>query len=187
MKNNDIVPGFDDETDESLQIPLQRVYAAPDCLLRTLTGCIQTPQSGYALLNRIRKVVEAGFIRLIFDVAGTKHANPIGIDCYTGVLKAVLPHGGYLVLIKMSPERYEFYSQVGFSESYAIKDTVEEAISIFRESGKMGNAPFPRTFICPNCNMKQNVIKPGVIHCAGCKTGFKIDPGGNPFYLNRMN
>ena len=40
--NNDIVPGFDDEKDDSLKIRLQKVDPVENCLALFLTGYIDT-------------------------------------------------------------------------------------------------------------------------------------------------
>ena len=48
MTNNDIVPGFDDEKDESLKIKLQKVNEVEGCLVLYLTGYIDTYNSNYS-------------------------------------------------------------------------------------------------------------------------------------------
>ncbi|HUZ18791.1 MAG TPA: anti-sigma F factor antagonist, partial [Spirochaetia bacterium] len=47
MNNNDIVPGFDEEKDDSLKIRLQRVDEVENCLVLYLTGYIDTYNSNF--------------------------------------------------------------------------------------------------------------------------------------------
>ena len=47
MNNNDIVPGFDEEKDDSLKIRLQRVDSVEGCLVLYLTGYIDTYNSNF--------------------------------------------------------------------------------------------------------------------------------------------
>ena len=47
MNNNDIVPGFDDEKDDSLKIRLQKFDNVENCLALYLTGYIDTYNSNY--------------------------------------------------------------------------------------------------------------------------------------------
>jgi len=67
MTNNDIVPGFDDEKDESLKIKLQKVGDVEGCLVLFLTGYIDTYNSNY-FQKRIAKAIETGYTKLIFNV-----------------------------------------------------------------------------------------------------------------------
>ena len=56
MANNDIVPGFDDEKDESLQIQLEKVAGLEGCLVLSLSGYIDTYNSNY-FQKRIAKAI----------------------------------------------------------------------------------------------------------------------------------
>ena len=69
MSNNDIVPGFDDERDDSLKIRLQKIEDTQGCLVLYLTGYIDTYNSNY-FQKRVVKAIESGFIRLIFHCNG---------------------------------------------------------------------------------------------------------------------
>ena len=47
MSNNEIVPGFDDERDDSLKIRLQKIDETENCLVLYLTGYIDTYNSNF--------------------------------------------------------------------------------------------------------------------------------------------
>jgi len=135
MDNNDIVPGFDDEKDDSLKIKLQRIDKLQDCLVLFLVGYIDTENSLY-FQKRIAKAIEAGFTKLIFERSGLNFVSDTDIGCFTAFLKAVEPRGGELVMVDMPPKVYEVYQLLGFSNFFHIVATIEEAISILSEKPK---------------------------------------------------
>jgi anti-anti-sigma factor len=88
MNNNDIVPGFDDEKDDSLKIRLQKVDEVDGCLVLYLTGYIDTYNSNF-FQKRITKAVEQNYTRLIFNCGGLNYVSSTGIGSFTAFLKAV--------------------------------------------------------------------------------------------------
>jgi anti-sigma B factor antagonist len=84
MSNNDIVPGFDEEKDESLKIRLQKVDNVDGCVVLYLTGYIDTYNSNF-FQKRVNRAVEAGFSRLIFHCGGLNYVSSTGIGSFTRV------------------------------------------------------------------------------------------------------
>jgi anti-sigma B factor antagonist len=144
MGNNDIVPGFDDEIDESLNIKLENAPGIEGCLILTLDGRIDTDNSAY-FQKHVQKLVQAGFIRLIFNCAELNYVSSTGIGSFTSFLKALKPKGGDLVLLEIQPKVYEVFQLLGFSQFFAIKKTLEEAISFLRSDGKKDNPALWKT------------------------------------------
>ncbi|GHV24648.1 anti-sigma factor antagonist [Spirochaetia bacterium] len=183
MANNDIVPGFDDEKDESLKIKLQKVPEVDRCLVLYLTGYIDTYNSNY-FQKRVAKAIEAGFIRLIFHCKGLNYVSSTGIGSFTAFLKSAKPKGGDLVLLEIQPKVYEVFQLLGFSQFFNIKDNLNDAVSFFRGSG--GGAGdqatlFPKVFSCPICSKKLKALKAGRFRCSECKTILAIDDSGQVF------
>jgi anti-anti-sigma factor len=178
MINNDIVPGFDDEKDESLKIKIQKVPDVEGCLVLTLNGYIDTYNSNY-FQKRINKTIEAGFVRLIFHCGGLNYVSSTGIGSFTTFLKAVKPKGGDMILLEIHPKVYEVFQLLGFSRFFQIKDSLDDSIGFFRD-----NVPaeipliFPNTFPCPVCTKQLKAIKPGRFRCSECKTVLSIDYTG---------
>jgi len=131
MGNNDIIPGFDDEVDESLNIKLENASGIEGCLIITLDGRIDTDNSAFFQKN-IKKLIQAGFMRLIFNCANLNYVSSTGIGSFTSFLKALKPKGGDLVLLEIQPKVQEVFQILGFSQFFAIKNTLEEAIGFFR-------------------------------------------------------
>jgi len=91
----------------------------------------------------------------------------------------VKPKGGDRVLLEMQPKAKEAYKLLGFSKSFKIKESLEEAMLVFTGSREEGNkAIFPGLFKCPICAKKLKATKARRFRCSGCKTILAIDSEG---------
>jgi anti-sigma B factor antagonist len=179
--NNDIVPGFDDEKDDSLKIRLQKVDSVENCLALFLTGYIDTYNSNF-FQKRVGKAIDAGYIRLIFNCGGLNYVSSTGIGSFTAFLKAVKPRGGDIVLLEIQPKVYEVFQLLGFSQFFNIKDNLDEATAFFKAGDQTATASvFPKIFSCPICNKKLKAARPGRFRCSECKTILAIDNSGQVF------
>ena len=178
MQNNDIVPGFDDEKDDSLKIKLQKVTEAHKCLLLTLTGYIDTYNSNF-FQKRVQKAIESGYVRLIFQCGSLNYVSSTGIGSFTTFLKTVKPQGGDLVLLDIQPKVYEVFQLLGFSQFFNIRDNLTDSINFFN-SGQPQEKPsvFPKVVSCPICYKKLKAVKPGRFRCSECKSILAIDEVG---------
>jgi anti-sigma B factor antagonist len=133
--NDAIVPGFDDEQDDGLTITLRKIEELDGGLLLSLNGYIEGHNSNW-FQRRVTKAINAGFIRLVFDMSGLHLGADWGIGAFTSFLKAVKLRGGDVVMIKMQPNVYEVFQLLGFSQFFKIKirDSLSEAVAFF--SGK---------------------------------------------------
>jgi anti-anti-sigma factor len=144
MTNNDIVPGFDNEIDESLKIKLESVNGVKGCLILELSGSIDTYNSTY-FQKCIHKLVEAGFTQLIFNCSGLNYVSSTGIGSFTSFLKALKPKGGNLVLFEIQPKVFEVFQLLGFSQFFVIKKTLEEAVGFFQSDTDKDNPALWKT------------------------------------------
>ena len=179
MGNNDIVPGFDDEKDDSLKIRLDKIDDAPRCVMMTLVGYIDTYNSNF-FQKRVQKAIESGFVRLIFQCSGLNYVSSTGIGSFTTFLKAVKPQGGDLVLLDIQPKVYEVFQLLGFSQFFNIRDSLDESISYFN-TDQVREKPtiFPKIVSCPICYKKLKAVKAGRFRCSECKSILAIDATGN--------
>ena len=181
MSNNDIVPGFDEEKDDSLKIRLQQIEAVDGCLVLYLTGYIDTYNSNF-FQKRVNRAIEAGFTRLIFHCSGLNYVSSTGIGSFTAFLKAVKPRGGDLVLLEIQPKVYEVFQLLGFSQFFQIKDSLDDAVEHFQKDGQtVQSSVFPKVFKCPICSTKLKATKSGRFRCSNCKTILAIDSAGQVF------
>ena len=181
MINNDIVPGFDDEKDDSLKIKLQKINEVDGCLVLYLTGYIDTYNSNY-FQKRVQKVIENGFFKLIFQCGSLNYVSSTGIGSFTAFLKGVKPRGGDLVLLDIQPKVYEVFQLLGFSQFFNIRESLDESINFFRAGTPTSTSSvFPKIFSCPICSKKLKAVKPGRFRCSECKTILAIDATGQVF------
>lgn len=181
MVNNDIVPGFDDEKDDSLKIKLQQIPEADGCLALYLTGYIDTYNSNY-FQKRVQKAIDKGYIKLIFHCGSLNYVSSTGIGSFTVFLKAVKPKDGDLVMLDIQPKVYEVFQLLGFSQFFNIKENIDDSIKFFRTDSVETTVPvFPKVFGCPVCSRKLKAIKPGRFRCSECKTILALDNAGHVF------
>ena len=176
MDNNDIVPGFDNEKNENLNIALHNVPDVEDGLVLELNGFIDTYNSN-SFQKRVHLAIEKGFIRLIFICGGLNNVSSTGIGSFATFLKAVKPQGGDLVLVELPPKVYEVLELLDFSQFFIIKDNLEDAIHYFR--GKAIEQQGAEViFPCPVCSKKLKSLKPGRFRCPECKTILTVNSAG---------
>ncbi len=181
--NNNLVPGFNDERDDSLKINLEKLEEVENGLVIYLNGYIDTYNSSF-FQKRIQKVVEAGFINLVFNCASLNYVSSTGIGSFTAFLKMIKPKGGDIVLLEIQPKVYEVFQLLGFSQFFNIKDSMQEASAFFKSVGT--NVPssdsiFPKIFSCPVCSKRLKATKSGRFRCSECKSILAIDPQGQVF------
>lgn len=175
--NNNIVPGFDDEKDDSLRINLEKNTSVKDCVILYLNGYIDTYNSNF-FQKRVAKVVEAGYVNLVFNCGALNYVSSTGIGSFTAFLKMIKPKGGDIVLLEIQPKVYEVFQLLGFSQFFNIKDNLESALNFFNQETVVTNDLFPKVFSCPVCSKKLKATKPGRFRCSECKTILAIDASG---------
>ena len=181
MSNNSVIAGFDDEKDDSLKIRLQRVDGLDKCVVVFLNGYIDTYNSAF-FQKRIAKIIDSGFIQIVFNCAALNYVSSTGIGSFTAFLKTVKPRGGDIVLLDIQPKVYEIFQLLGFSQFFNIKDALYDAVSFFQSSSTTANAQvFPKIFACPICSKKLKATKAGRFRCSECKTILAIDNNAQVF------
>jgi anti-sigma B factor antagonist len=178
--NNSLIPGFNDEKDDSLKIQLEKAPSVEECMVVYLSGYIDTYNSVF-FQKRVAKIVEAGYINIIFNCAALNYVSSTGIGSFTAFLKMVKPKGGDIVLLEIQPKVYEVFQLLGFSQFFNIKDTLEDAVHFFKREAVAENGIFPKIFACPVCSKKLKATRAGRFRCSECKTILAIDNQGQVF------
>lgn len=164
MSNDAIVPGFDNEKCEGLDIALRRIEELEGGLLLSLDGYLDS-QNSECFSRRVTRAIDAGFIRLVFNMQQYKHVPSRGIGSFTTFLKTVKPRGGDIVLIRIDPKVHEVFQLLGFSQFFNIRNTLDEAIAFFTSAATPRTPEFPVVFRCPICSHKVRAAKPGRFRC----------------------
>ncbi|MDO4506003.1 MAG: STAS domain-containing protein [Spirochaetales bacterium] len=181
MNNNDLVPGFNDEKDDSLKISLEKIDGIDNAVLVILNGYIDTYNSVY-FQKQVNKIVGAGLVNIIFNCSNLNYVSSTGIGSFTAFLKLVKPKNGDIVLLNIQPKVYEVFQLLGFSQFFNIKETIEDAILHFKQDNTPGTTSvFPKVFSCPVCSRKLKASRNGRFKCSDCKAILAIDTSGNVF------
>ena len=178
--NNDLVPGFNDEKDDSLKITLEKIEGIDNGLVIYLNGYIDTYNSSF-FQKRISKVVESGFVNLIFNCSSLNYVSSTGIGSFTAFLKLIKPKGGDIVLLEIQPKVYEVFQLLGFSQFFNIKDSLTDAINFFKQGAPVAESIFPKIFSCPVCSKRLKATRAGRFRCSECKSILAIDQHGQVF------
>ena len=178
--NNAIVQGFDDEKDDSLKITLDKIADVNKGLIIYLNGYIDTYNSSL-FQKRIQKVVEAGYVNLVFNCSALNYVSSTGIGSFTAFLKMVKPKNGDIVLLEIQAKVYEVFQLLGFSQFFNIKDSLTDAINFFKQGAPVAESIFPKIFSCPVCSKRLKATRAGRFRCSECKSILAIDQHGQVF------
>ena len=97
MDNNDLVPGFNDEKDGSLEIFLSKIEGTSNSILVTLSGYIDTYNSAY-FQKQAAKIISAGFKNIVFNCQNLTYVSSTGIGSLTSIEKNAKSNGGLSTL-----------------------------------------------------------------------------------------
>ncbi len=176
--NNALIPGFDTDKDDSLTISLRKAEGVTRGMFIYLSGYIDTYNSSF-FQKQIQKVIDAGFINLIFNCSSLNYVSSTGIGSFTVFLKVVKPKGGDVILLEIHPKVYEVFQLLGFSQFFNIKNTAEEAIAYLKNGGgETSPGVFPLVISCLVCNKKLRATKSGRFRCSGCRSILAINENG---------
>ena len=177
--NNAIVPGFDNEKDDSLTISLRKANSINKGIFVYLSGYIDTYNSSF-FQKQMSKVIGAGYINLVFNCSSLNYVSSTGIGSFTVFLKVVKPKGGDVVLLEIQPKVYEVFQLLGFSQFFNIKSSADEAIAYFSNgNASKDSSVFPVVISCPVCNKKLRATRSGRFRCSGCRSILAISETGD--------
>jgi anti-sigma B factor antagonist len=177
--NDNIIPGFDREKDGNLTILLGLVGDEGSVLVMSLAGYIDSKNTIF-FQEQVNRVINAGYTKLILELGGLNYVSSTGIGAFTTILNKAKGVGGNIILVGIQPKVAEVFHLLGFSQSFAIVDSVDQGAAIF--SGLDDGAHqglFPAVLICPSCSKKQKILKAGRFRCIECKKILNINEDGN--------
>jgi anti-anti-sigma factor len=177
--NNGIVSGFDDESDDSIRLKLQKIEGMEGGLVIFASGYIDTYNS-LGFQRRTEKVVKAGFVRLVIDMSAVNYVSSTGVGALTNLLKLVKPKNGDIVLLNIQPRICEVLELLGFSKYFQVMENFDESFAYF--TGHSKTSVFPKVFRCPSCSKLLRAARAGRFRCSECKTILTID---NNSYLGQ--
>jgi len=179
MGNNDLISNFDDITEDSLKINIQRIPALDKGLLVVLTGYIDTYNSNF-FQTQVTKIINADYSNLIFECSNLTSISSTGFGILTNFLKKVHIMGGEIVLAALQPNIIETIELLGFAHFFKMVNTLEESMRIFGTAGSGStNAIFPKLLTCPSCHKSLRAQHAGRFRCINCKTILVVAENGS--------
>lgn len=170
MSNNDIISDFDDITEESLKINIQKIPSLDRGLLVILTGYIDTYNSNF-FQAQVNKIINADYKNLIFECSNLVSISSTGFGILTNFLKKVHIMGGEIILSSLQPTIMETIELLGFAHFFKMVATLEESLRILGAAGTSSSATiFPKLLICPTCQKNLRAQHSGRFRCINCKT-----------------
>jgi anti-sigma B factor antagonist len=165
--NNEIVPGFDDEKNESIRMRLQKTEEVEGCLIVHAAGYIDIYNTEF-FRKRMEKAIESGFVRIVIEMSRVTYVSSTGIGAFVSLLRTVKHGNGDLVLNHVQPKVYEIFRLLGFSQFFAFMENLEESIAHFSQSFE--SPEFSTAFRCPICSKMLKASRVGRFRCGECKT-----------------
>jgi anti-anti-sigma factor len=92
-----------------------------------LYGQLDTNNS-HLVVNAFNSIIEAGYTRIILDMASVPYASATNIGALSRLLKAVSAKKGKLVLINLVPSMFNVIQLLGFTSFLTIKDSIDAAL-----------------------------------------------------------
>ncbi|MBO5137060.1 MAG: STAS domain-containing protein [Spirochaetaceae bacterium] len=177
MSNDDLVSGFDSSQDESLKIVLSNDEGISEGLVIQLIGYIDTYNSPF-FQEQLSKVIEAGYINLVFNCENLNYVSSTGIGVFSFLLKTLKSKAGDIVLYGLQTTVSEVFQLLGFSQLFNIKTSFEEAKAYFHKEQQSSVSVFPKVFSCPVCSKRLRASCAGRFRCSECKSVIAVDGHG---------
>jgi anti-anti-sigma factor len=174
--NNDVLPGFDDETCDSLAIELQKVQGVDQCVALRMRGQIDTYSSLY-FQRSAKKAIDAGFNQLLLVLSEVGYVSSMGVGALIQVQKAAMEKGGEVSLVDLHPKIMEILKLLCLEKYFSCTESVDEAVAPVLSQEKA--LVFPKIFPCTVCEKKLQLVKPGRFRCPECKTILVVAKSGS--------
>jgi len=176
MGDEEIIESFNSEKDKNLRLQLQKIDSLEKCIVIVLIGYIDTYNSTF-FQQKVMPLINAGYIKIIFDCSQLDYVSSTGIGSFTSFLKTVKAKDGDIVLLSLQPKVHEVFQLLGFADFFNVRDSLPLAIEVFakHEQGESPPNVFPKTFACPICGKKLQAPNQGKFRCAECRTILIID------------
>ena len=125
MNNNLLVPHFDDEKDDSLNLILTVAKDVPKCLIIALTGYLDRLNEQF-FRNQIEKVIASKYSVLILDCS---HLILPDDDSFLVLAKISYPYKDKITIVNLKERYHESFELIGIAKDFVFKNNIEEALA----------------------------------------------------------
>ena len=135
MSNNDIHPGFDEETCDFLTISLRKVEGVDDTVVLRLKGQVDTYSSNF-FQRSAKKLIDAGFVRLILILDSVDYVSSKAVGAFVQIKKAATDKGGEIAIVDIQPKVMEIFKNLSLDKFLCCMDSLDEAIAQMKPDKK---------------------------------------------------
>ncbi len=178
MADKVLIPGFDDDRDDSLTITLSESERVMNCVIASLSGYVDTYNSTF-FQKQLMKILDGSFFKLILDCSELQYVSTTGVGVFADTAHAVQTSGGDFVLVNLKSQVYEVFQILGFSQYFIFKDTIKDAEFHFVPRASSAQNVFPLAIACPKCSTELSAPKAGRFRCPGCASILVVNKDGS--------
>jgi len=172
--NEDIIPGFNDESSDYLGIRLKRVDGSSSSLLVELKGSIDAYNCNY-VRRAVTRVMESGYRRVILGLRGVDYVSSAGVGTLLTLLRVLMENGGDLTILQPHPKVVTILELMHLETFFSCVDSLDDAV---RSHARSVGASFPGKTRCPVCAIGLLAPKAGRFRCPKCKTVIQVTGNG---------
>lgn len=177
MEKEAVIFDFKEVAGDNLRIAFQECEGIGHAIIVSLNGYIDTYTSLF-FRAQIEKVLNAGYINLIFDCSHLSYVSSAGIGVFSAMLKQIKLRNGDIVLVQIPSKVMEVFNLLGFSQLFNFKDSLGAAESFFKQEDSRDSSVFPKVFSCPVCSKRLKTSGLGRFRCSECKSILAVDEKG---------
>ncbi len=175
--NDSVVPGFDEEKGDHLNIFLERIEGDEQGLTVHLGDRIDTYNTDY-FERSVGKLLSAGYKRLLFDCRELGYVSASGMAAFSRIAHDLRAKGGAMAFAKMQSRVYDIFDMLGLASVHIIRDDPARALAELKNLPPPQPKVFRLSFACPGCGRKLVANKAGKFVCSSCRTRIIVDEKG---------
>lgn len=128
-----IVPGFEEELDDCLNIEAKKISDITNACSLKLTGYIDTYNSAF-FQKKTDMLISGGYKNFLLDCSDLNYVSSTGIGSLATFLRTTQSKGGHLVLVALQQNVLEVFTILGFTQFFTVKATEAEALEYLKSS-----------------------------------------------------
>lgn len=117
----------------SNNVQIQEVGAQSDIRLINIRGFLDTVVA-YHLQEEIDTFIEHGIVKYIISLEELEYISSAGIGLFSGIAIELRKHHGQIIFIHVPEQVLHLFEITRLTEIFTIRETINEALTIFESS-----------------------------------------------------
>ena len=174
--NDSIIPGFDEERGDHLNIFLERAEAKGTIVVH-LGDRLDTYNTDY-FERAMGMVFATGYARIVFACAELGFVSASGMASFSKMWKILREKGGTMAFAEVQPRVADIFEILGLTGIFPFRASVEKALEEVAREAPKPLAARRMNFTCPGCGRKLTATKAGKFICSSCRTRILLSAEG---------